>query len=106
MDVLASAKVPNVGRRQTHVLGDRRGDFRKAWLRARNATGCPVRNMVNAGLAERMAMQVTGHRTRSVFDRYHIVSPSDLQDVARQLSGTIAGTIVSAAAATSLTAAS
>jgi site-specific recombinase XerD len=94
------------------VLGDRRGDFRKAWLRAGKAAGCPgmlrrtaVRNMVNAGVAERVAMQVTGHRTRSVFDRYHIVSPSALHDVARRLSGTIAGTIVSAAAATSLTAA-
>ena len=39
-------------------------------------------------------MTVTGHKTRSVFDRYHIVSPTDLQDVARRLdaAGTFSGT--------------
>jgi len=42
-------------------------------------------------VAERVAMKVTGHKTRAVFDRYHIVSPGDLQDVARKLTGTLGG---------------
>ena len=36
--------------------------------------------------------EVTGHKTRAVFDRYHIVSPGDLQEVARKLTGTFSGT--------------
>jgi site-specific recombinase XerD len=91
-----------------HLRGQHTGkriqEFKRAWHTACLRAGCPsmlrhdfrrtaVRNMVNNGVPERVAMTVTGHKTRNVFDRYHIVSPADLQDVARKLTGTIAGTI-------------
>ena len=71
-------------------------NLRKEWHKVTALAKCPhllihdlrrsgVRNPVQAGVQEKVAMMISGHKTRSVFDRYNIISPKQIVDAMTQV---------------------
>ena len=70
--------------------------WRTAWRTACQAAGVPTRflhdcrrtaarNLIRASVPERVAMLLTGHKSRAIFDRYNIINEQELLDAGDQL---------------------
>jgi integrase len=44
-----------------------------------------IKNLMKAGVSEKVAMTISGHKTRDVFDRYHIVDTEDVLEAMRRV---------------------
>ena len=75
-------------------------DPRKAWTRACKAVGLSglwphdlrrsaVRNLDRSGVSPKIATAISGHKTRSVYERYNIVADRDLEEAARKVDHSI-----------------
>lgn len=71
-------------------------EIKTAWNKARIRAKLPellvhdlrrtaVRNMIRAGIPEKQAMRISGHKSRSMFDRYDITDERDIQIAGQKL---------------------
>jgi integrase len=77
-------------------------NFYHAWRSACNRAGvagrmlhdfrrAAARNYIRAGVSERVAMELLGHKTRAIFDRYNITSEQDLREAADKVASSSVG---------------
>jgi integrase len=79
-----------------HNQGNPIRDYYVGWRAACVRAGCPgmrphdfrrtaARNYTRSGVVESVAMKITGHKTRNVFERYNITAERDLADAAQRV---------------------
>ena len=92
-DVLIDA-LKRVKKKEGLVFDDT--NLREEWTKAVAAAEMPgllvhdlrrsaIRNLIAAGVPEKVAMSISGHKTRAVFDRYHIVDATDVVNAMNKL---------------------
>jgi integrase len=81
--------------RKQNRHSERIGEFKKIWAKACKRAGFEgllfhdsrrsgIREMVRSGYSERVAMEISGHKTRIAFDRYNIVPLEDQKAAAQR----------------------
>ncbi len=93
---MAHAK-PDRGETIVSWKGVKISETKRAWKAACKRAGVPrlyvhdlrrtaISNMINgAGIPEKTAMLISGHKTRSILDRYSIVVEKDIHNAGRQM---------------------
>jgi len=69
---------------------DKAGNRRYTGLIIHDLRRSAIKNLLKSGVPEKVAMSISGHKTRAVFDRYHIVDQSDLVEAMQKLARNVA----------------
>jgi len=79
--------VDGVPPRGSSALSDVEGthDKRYTGLIIHDLRRSATRNLIAAGVSEKVAMTILGHETREIFDRSHIVDSADVQNAMRRV---------------------